>query len=189
MKHNSCNKVVSFPSVYGGNPRGKVLRGFEMRNRDTTITSGAFDPGYPPLSHIVTITLSRAHIFDVSPSCIAFHFPPCQILITFYSLFHIKSVMPATTRQEKRNRKHERSYKILQDARNTARKQRAYDSAQTREDLKRLFLARFGQSPHNWQLNTTEAMLLGLDAVVIAGTGAGKTMLFMPLLLDVSCKS
>ena len=31
----------------------------------------------------------------------------------------------------------------------------------------------------------TEAILLGLDSVVIAGTGAGKTMPFMmPLLLD-----
>jgi len=36
----------------------------------------------------------------------------------------------------------------------------------------------------------TEAILLGLDSVVIAGTGAEKTMPFMmPLLLDESMKS
>ncbi|KAJ7604309.1 hypothetical protein DFH06DRAFT_926014, partial [Mycena polygramma] len=37
------------------------------------------------------------------------------------------------------------------------------------------------------QINVSEAMVLGLDAVVIPGTGAGKTMPFMmPLLLDPS---
>ncbi|KDQ56801.1 hypothetical protein JAAARDRAFT_131803, partial [Jaapia argillacea MUCL 33604] len=41
-----------------------------------------------------------------------------------------------------------------------------------------------GKSPYPWQLDVAEAFILGLDAVVIAGTGAGKTMPFiMPLLL------
>ncbi|KAJ7082066.1 P-loop containing nucleoside triphosphate hydrolase protein, partial [Mycena belliarum] len=40
------------------------------------------------------------------------------------------------------------------------------------------------KAPYDWQLDVSEAYLLGLDAVVIAGTGAGKTMPFMmPLLL------
>lgn len=37
---------------------------------------------------------------------------------------------------------------------------------------------------YDWQLDTAESILLGLDAVVVAGTGAGKTMLFMLLLLS-----
>ena len=42
-----------------------------------------------------------------------------------------------------------------------------------------------GKIPHQWQINVTEALLLGIDCIVIAGTGAGKTMPFvMPLLLD-----
>ncbi|KAF8239110.1 hypothetical protein L208DRAFT_994930, partial [Tricholoma matsutake] len=37
--------------------------------------------------------------------------------------------------------------------------------------------------PHDWQLDVAEALLLGIDSVVIAGTGSGKTILFMlPLL-------
>ncbi|KAJ7088948.1 hypothetical protein C8R44DRAFT_540780, partial [Mycena epipterygia] len=38
--------------------------------------------------------------------------------------------------------------------------------------------------PYEWQIDVSEAIALGLDAVVIAGTGAGKTIPFMmPLLL------
>jgi bloom syndrome protein len=38
--------------------------------------------------------------------------------------------------------------------------------------------------PYTWQLDVSEALILGLDAVVIAGTGVGKTIPFMmPLLL------
>lgn len=38
-------------------------------------------------------------------------------------------------------------------------------------------------------MDVTEAMLVGLDSIVIAGTGAGKTMPFMmPLLLDPESK-
>ncbi|KAF8218453.1 hypothetical protein L208DRAFT_1140040, partial [Tricholoma matsutake] len=35
--------------------------------------------------------------------------------------------------------------------------------------------------PYEWQLNIAEALLLGLDTVVIAGTGSGKTIPFMLL--------
>ncbi|KAJ7199390.1 P-loop containing nucleoside triphosphate hydrolase protein [Mycena pura] len=68
------------------------------------------------------------------------------------------------------------SQRILKAARERARRKRNYDSAQTRRDLARLFEAEF---------DVSEAIVLGLDAVVIAGTGAGKTIPFMmPLLLD-----
>ncbi|KAG1785008.1 uncharacterized protein HD556DRAFT_1189123, partial [Suillus plorans] len=40
-----------------------------------------------------------------------------------------------------------------------------------------------GKVPYTWQLEVSEALLLGLDCSVIAGTGTGKTMPFvLPLL-------
>ncbi|KAI1782002.1 P-loop containing nucleoside triphosphate hydrolase protein [Ganoderma leucocontextum] len=41
-----------------------------------------------------------------------------------------------------------------------------------------------GKRPYEWQLDVAEAFLLGLDCVVVAGTGAGKTIPYLlPLLL------
>jgi superfamily II DNA helicase RecQ len=38
---------------------------------------------------------------------------------------------------------------------------------------------------YEWQIDVSEALLLGLDCSVIAGTGAGKTMPFvMPLFIE-----
>ncbi|KAH6904392.1 hypothetical protein BKA70DRAFT_1059674, partial [Coprinopsis sp. MPI-PUGE-AT-0042] len=51
-----------------------------------------------------------------------------------------------------------------------------YDSKKTRDDIERLFEERFGKKPYKWQMDVTEAMLVGLDSFVIAGTGSGKTM-------------
>ena len=91
--------------------------------------------------------------------------------------------------QEQHERLHDKSYKILTKARGAAAQKKGYDLWQTRDELKRLFRERFGTDPFEWQLDVTEAILLGLDSVVIAGTGAGKTMLFMmPLLLDKTKK-
>lgn len=75
---------------------------------------------------------------------------------------------------------------VLQAARDAAVISRQYSSAQTREDLIASFKGAFnGLEPYNWQLDVTEAVLLGLDCVAIAGTGSGKTMPFaMPLLVD-----
>ncbi|KAJ6576799.1 hypothetical protein B0H10DRAFT_1658918, partial [Mycena sp. CBHHK59/15] len=70
-------------------------------------------------------------------------------------------------------------------AREKARRKNKYDSDQTRRDLARLFEEMFKKPPYEWQIDVSEALVLGLDAVVIAGTGAGKTIPFMmPLLLD-----
>jgi ATP-dependent helicase YprA (DUF1998 family) len=81
---------------------------------------------------------------------------------------------------------HDKSYELLDAARATAAKSRRYDSVWTRAALVDRFKNSFvGLQPHDWQLDVTEAVLLGLDCIVIAGTGAGKTMPFaMPLLLD-----
>ncbi|KIM55128.1 hypothetical protein SCLCIDRAFT_17455 [Scleroderma citrinum Foug A] len=41
--------------------------------------------------------------------------------------------------------------------------------------------------PYSWQLDAAESLILGVDSIVIAGTGAGKTMPFvMPLMRDKS---
>ena len=42
-----------------------------------------------------------------------------------------------------------------------------------------------GKAPHEWQVDVTEALLVGLDCTVIAGTGSGKTMPFvMPTFVE-----
>ena len=66
-----------------------------------------------------------------------------------------------------------------------AKKSHKFDSHQTRLKIIEQFeICTNGKKPYDWQLNVTEALLLGLDCVVIAGTGAGKTMPFMmPLLM------
>ena len=76
---------------------------------------------------------------------------------------------------------------VLQAARDSSIN---YSSERTREDLVTAFKkALNGLEPYLWQLDVTEALLLGLDCVVIAGTGSGKTMPFaMPLLVDKSKK-
>ncbi|KAJ7114413.1 hypothetical protein C8R44DRAFT_536324, partial [Mycena epipterygia] len=42
---------------------------------------------------------------------------------------------------------------------------------------------------YGWQLDVTEALLLKIDCLVIAGTGSGKTIPFMlPLMLPENAK-
>ncbi|KAJ7774230.1 P-loop containing nucleoside triphosphate hydrolase protein [Mycena maculata] len=89
--------------------------------------------------------------------------------------------MPSEDDHVKRTAK---SQHILQAACEKARRKRNYDSAKTRRDLARLFEEQYKKPPYQWQIDVSEALVLGLDAVVIAGTGAGKTIPFMmPLLL------
>lgn len=91
----------------------------------------------------------------------------------------------ASSRQERLEKAHLRSYSCLSKARELAAKEFGYDSAQTRERMRQLLVERFGQEPYNWQTDVAEAILLGIDSVVIAGTGAGKTTPFiLPLLLQ-----
>jgi ATP-dependent helicase YprA (DUF1998 family) len=69
-------------------------------------------------------------------------------------------------------------------ARESALKAWNYNCSATRQSIESKFKAAFdGKTPYSWQVDVTEALLLGLDCVV--GTGSGKTMPFgMPLLLD-----
>jgi len=75
---------------------------------------------------------------------------------------------------------------ILTSARESALESRNYNYIATRQSIENKFKAVFqGKPPYSWQIDVTEALILGLDCVVIAGTGSGKTMPFgMPLLLD-----
>ena len=77
---------------------------------------------------------------------------------------------------------------MLQVARDAALKDRNYDSEITRRTMAQKLRDIFdGRSPYNWQLDTAEALILGLDCVVVAGTGAGKTIPFvLPLLAQDS---
>ncbi|KZT02561.1 uncharacterized protein LAESUDRAFT_601365, partial [Laetiporus sulphureus 93-53] len=67
-----------------------------------------------------------------------------------------------------------------------AAKTHQYSSEATRAEIVQQFRRVFDDlEPYDWQVDVTEALLLGMDCTVIAGTGAGKTMPFvMPLLLD-----
>lgn len=72
-----------------------------------------------------------------------------------------------------------RSAANLDEARRRAARKSQYDSAATRSRLKDLFRDTWHCEARDWQIDVTEAMLLGLDSVLIAGTGSGKTMPFM----------
>ena len=55
-----------------------------------------------------------------------------------------------------------------------------YDSTQIRREISRLLSASsLRNNPFDWQLDVIKALLLGLNSVVIAGTGSGKTIPFI----------
>ena len=72
---------------------------------------------------------------------------------------------------------------ILEGAR---RSTKGYNSHATWEVLANAVKVAFNQNtPRDFQLDVAEALILGLDATVVAGTGSGKTLPWvMPLLLD-----
>lgn len=73
----------------------------------------------------------------------------------------------------------------LERAQQQSVKKEKYSSSATCQKLKHELLIRTnGLQAYDWQLDVSEALLLGLDCTVIAGTGAGKTMPFvMPLFI------
>jgi ATP-dependent helicase YprA (DUF1998 family) len=75
---------------------------------------------------------------------------------------------------------------VLTRAHESALKDQNYNYPETRQSIENKFKTAFGgRGPYSWQTDVTEALLLGLDCIVIAGTGSGKTVPFgMPLLLD-----
>ena len=64
---------------------------------------------------------------------------------------------------------------ILKAFRNIAAGSQGYDSTVTNLELVEKFkLASPGKEPYPWQIDVSEALILGLDCLIIAGTGAGK---------------
>jgi len=76
---------------------------------------------------------------------------------------------------------HKKSYTFLSSRQtNTPR----YCSEATRHTLSAICEARTGRKPYPWQLDCAEALVLGIDCIVLAGTGFGKTLPFtIPSLL------
>ncbi|KAJ7574044.1 hypothetical protein C8J56DRAFT_763459, partial [Mycena floridula] len=58
-----------------------------------------------------------------------------------------------------------------------------YNSAATRADLQQHFTAKLGKPAHSWQIDVVEAIYLGLDCILAAGTGMGNTIPFTMVLL------
>ncbi|KAL1746002.1 P-loop containing nucleoside triphosphate hydrolase protein [Schizophyllum fasciatum] len=80
---------------------------------------------------------------------------------------------------DRHNANKARSAANLDEARRRATQKRNYNSDATRSRLRELFAETWHCEPRSWQIDITEAILLGLDSVLIAGTGSGKTMPFM----------
>lgn len=77
------------------------------------------------------------------------------------------------------------SLERLQAAKKLAERLGAYDSRKARGEMARMFsdVSR-GKVARDWQLDQAETLMLGIDSVLVAGTGAGKTLPYMlPLLL------
>ncbi|KAJ3964339.1 P-loop containing nucleoside triphosphate hydrolase protein [Lentinula raphanica] len=93
---------------------------------------------------------------------------------------------PAHSRMQDHERDYERSQKKLEIARMEASRCTGYNSKSTCTLLRSEFTrVTGGLSAYTWQIDTAEAILLGLDCSVIAGTGAGKTMPFIiPLFIE-----
>lgn len=93
--------------------------------------------------------------------------------------------MPVQSRLDHHIRDAQKSAKLLQKARDDANKTRegGYCSAAVRAKIRNEFAKRNpGKIAHPWQVNIGEALELGLDCSLLAGTGSGKTIPFvMPL--------
>ncbi|KAF9787415.1 P-loop containing nucleoside triphosphate hydrolase protein [Thelephora terrestris] len=85
--------------------------------------------------------------------------------------------------QESHEAANQRNLDLLEQARKS---REGYDGENTREAFRAAVKAAFnGNEPRKFQLDVAEAMTLGLDSTVIAGTGSGKTLPWaIPLLLD-----
>jgi ATP-dependent helicase YprA (DUF1998 family) len=96
---------------------------------------------------------------------------------------------PVQSRTDSHEREQERSSRNLLNARIKAKVSRGYDYENTRRKISEEFKNRNNDmEPYEWQLDVAEAIILGLDCTVIAGTGAGKTMPFVMPLFAVSQK-
>lgn len=75
------------------------------------------------------------------------------------------------------------SYTLLDKTRKRMQRYKKYSSASIRDLVSAEVTARTGKVPYSWQLDVVEAILFGLDCIVLAGTGSGKTLPFAMVLL------
>ncbi|KIK90691.1 hypothetical protein PAXRUDRAFT_151365, partial [Paxillus rubicundulus Ve08.2h10] len=76
---------------------------------------------------------------------------------------------------------HERSYTLLSSQQTDTP---GYFSETTHHSLSAICKVQTGHKPYPWQLDCAEALVLGIDCIVLAGTGFGKTFPFtIPSLL------
>ncbi|KAJ7234563.1 P-loop containing nucleoside triphosphate hydrolase protein [Mycena rebaudengoi] len=90
--------------------------------------------------------------------------------------------MPVQSRLDAHIRDALRSEKLLEKARKNAAVTRegGYCSAAIRAKIRNDFAAcNLGKTAHKWQIDIGEALELGLDCSLLAGTGAGKTTPFL----------
>jgi ATP-dependent helicase YprA (DUF1998 family) len=74
---------------------------------------------------------------------------------------------------------------LLKNARKEAFEKKGFLSEAIRTKMHDEFKFRTDMVAYDWQIDVAEALLLGLDCSVIAGTGAGKTTPFvLPLLVE-----
>ena len=101
--------------------------------------------------------------------------------IRFFFIFEPYTLL--WTMKSSLERRRELSYKLLANPRT---KKEGCDSQGTRHTLSSSVTALCPTiKPYDWQIDPAEALTLGLDATVIAGTCSGKTLPWvMPLLLD-----
>ena len=92
---------------------------------------------------------------------------------------------PLSARFAEHQRNVRQAADILKNARKDAFEKNNFLSDATRTKMHDELKSRTGMVAYNWQLDVAEALLLGLDCSVIAGTGAGKTTPFvLPLLVE-----
>jgi ATP-dependent helicase YprA (DUF1998 family) len=88
---------------------------------------------------------------------------------------------PAGTSQEERMR---RSEKNMQRARIVAMMNKGFNREEWRDLAAECVKKATGYDAYSHQLNTGEALALGMDCLVVAGTGTGKTMAFtLPVMM------
>jgi ATP-dependent helicase YprA (DUF1998 family) len=91
----------------------------------------------------------------------------------------------ASGRCQQHEHKIRQAANLLNNARKDAFKKKGFLSDATRNKMREELKSRTGMDAYDWQLDVAEALLLGLDCSVIAGTGAGKTLPFvLPLLAE-----
>ena len=78
--------------------------------------------------------------------------------------------------------------KTLKNACEAALKNRNYDLEETHQTMSQKLQDIFNErTPYDWQLDVAKSLILSLDCVVVAGTGAGKTIPFvLPLFVHNS---